>query len=117
MTRRVRALAAIAIAAAMLGIGTLGVAPASGQEPGPSQICDLFLEEAFEEFFRTDISHGACVALVAATNPVPLFASLCKSPVAIARIEAVFGVDVPDRNVGQCVNFLKENFREAVPPA
>ncbi len=113
MHRRLRVVAA-AVGAGVLGLAAMGVAPAHAQEPNPSQICDLFLEEGLESILGADISHGACVALVAAENPVPLFVSICKSPEAIAVVEEVFHVDIPEGSVGQCVKFLKMTLSQVV---
>ena len=103
---------AAAVGAAVLGLTAMGVGAvgAHPERPNPSQNCALVAEEELEMLLGTDVTHGACVAFVATDNPVPLFVSACESPESIASLEDFYGVDGPEDNIGQWVNFLRDFF-------
>jgi hypothetical protein len=105
---------AAAVCAAVLELATTGVGAAGAhpERPNPSENCALVTEQELETLLGTDITHGACLAFVAGDNPVPLFVSACQSPGSIASLEDFYGVDVPEDNIGQCVNFLRDFFGE-----
>ena len=99
---------------------TVDTKTAAAQAANPSQICrqEAANFEQFVEFvillelrvrIDVDLSHGACVALLAADNFTPLAASLCQN--------ADFQEAVAARNRGECVNFVKSLITRSISGA